>query len=481
MAFTYDDAAHLMRRMAFGGSQSDINALLERGREGAVDYLINYNQINDADFDKLIDESFDLSDPRDGEKFNLGEITRWWTTLMTLSRRQFEEKMTLFWHNHFATANSKVEDVLMYIQNRTLRKHALDRFDTLLLKVAKDPAMLVWLDGVTNVADAPNENFARELMELFTMGITDPVTGQRNYTERDVQEVARAFTGWSFSAPDEEESNPFNYQFEFNEDQHDFRPKTVFGRTANYEGEDIIEIIAARRETARFLVKKFFEFFVYPLTDSAADRATIDKFADVYVRRDHSIKELARAIFSSDEFFSQRARFALVKQPLELVIGAARLLEARFTPGTYDNHEPAHILWYAAAELGQNIFNPPDVSGWNLNLGWLNTAVMLNRFNYAAFFAASRPENDGEEPGLYLTLSRLKKLTKKDAKKTVRKFLSVMGPLNLDAATRDSLIAYLETDSDGSRVEFRRTDEVIDKKVRGLVHLIMCLAEFQVN
>ncbi len=479
MAFTYDDAAHLMRRMAFGGSQSDINNLIGRGRDGAVDYLINYNQIDDADFDNLMDESFDLSDPRDGDKFNRGEITRWWTTLMMLGPRQFEEKMTLFWHNHFATSNSKVEDALMYIQNRTLRKHALDRFDTLLSKIAKDPAMLVWLDGVTNVADAPNENFARELMELFTMGITDPVTSQRNYTERDVQEVARAFTGWNFSSPDEEESNPFNYQFEFNEDQHDFRPKTVFGQTANYDGEDIIQIIAARRETARFLVKKFFEFFVYPLTDSSADRATIDKFADVYMRRDHSIKELARAIFSSDEFFSQRARFALIKQPLELVIGAARMIEARFTPGTYDNHEPAHILWYAAAALGQDIFNPPDVSGWNLNLGWLNTALMLNRFNYAAFLAANRPEHD--EPGLHLTLSRLKKLTKKDAKKTVKKFLTLMGPLNVDSATNDSLIAYLETDSQGNPVEFRKTNEVIDKKVRGLVHLIMCLAEFQVN
>jgi uncharacterized protein (DUF1800 family) len=480
MAFVYEDAAHLMRRMAFGGNPNEINQLVARGREGAVDYLINYDQINDTDFENLLDESFDLSDPRDGDKFNRGELTRWWTTLMMLGPRQFEEKMTLFWHNHFATSNSKVDDVLIYIQNRMLRKHALDKFDTLLEKVAKDPAMLVWLDGVTNVADAPNENFARELMELFTMGITDSVTGQRNYTERDVQEIARAFTGWNFSSPDDEGSNPFDYRFEFNEDEHDFRLKTVFGQTANYDGEDIIQIIAARRETARFLVKKLFEFFVYPLTDSSADRATIDKFADVYMRRDHSIRDLVRAIFTSDEFFSTRARFALIKQPLELVIGAARLLEARFTPGTYDNHEPAHILWYAAADLGQDIFNPPDVSGWNLNLGWINTAVMLNRFNYAAFLASSRPEHD-DEPGLYLSLERLKKSVKKDAKKTVKKFLTLLGPLNIDSATRNSLIAYLETDSDGRRVGFDKSDEAIDRKVRGLVHLIMCLAEFQVN
>ncbi len=476
---TYDQAALLLRRVGFGGNAEEINDLVARGREGAVDFLINYNQIDNSKMEDLFDESFDLSDPRDGERFNRGEITRWWTSRMVLSRRQFEEKMVLFWHNHFATSNQKVEDVLMYKQNLTFRKHALDKFDNLLLKMAKDPAMLIWLDGVTNVKDAPNENFGRELLELFTMGIHDVVTGARNYSERDVQEIARTFTGWSFSAPQEDNPDAFDYSFFQENDQHDFGPKTIFGRTANFEGEDVIQLVAASRSTARFLVKKLFAFFVYPLTDSSTDKATIEKFADVYMNRNHSIKELVRAIFSSDEMFSDRAVNGLIKQPLDLVIAPLRMLGAEFRPGTFDNHEPAHILWYASTELGQEIFAPPDVFGWRLNAGWINTAAMLNRFTWANFVATARPNE--ENLGVILSNERLKKFTKKNVKKTVKKLLTALGPLKVEAATTNALMAYLETDDEGNRVEFKGNNEDIDKKVRGLVHLIMSLAEFQVN
>jgi len=184
----YDGAAHLIRRMGFGGSPDEIDDLASRGREGAVDYLIGYNQIDNSAMDSLLLQSFDfLTPPVDNNQLNNGEIRRWWFTRLVHSRRQFEEKMTLFWHNHFATSSSKVQDFLMYNQNLTLRQYALDRFDTLLLKVAQDPAMLVWLDGTTNVLGASNENFGRELQELFTMGINDVVTGQPNYTELDVR------------------------------------------------------------------------------------------------------------------------------------------------------------------------------------------------------------------------------------------------------------------------------------------------------
>ncbi|HWP43851.1 MAG TPA: DUF1800 family protein, partial [Blastocatellia bacterium] len=180
---TFDEAAHLLRRMGFGGPPEEINDLVSRGREGAVDYLIDYDQIDNSAMEGVLERSFDFSNPDDMRSFTPTEIRRWWFTRMVLSRRQFEEKMTLFWHNHFATALSKVQEFPMYLQNLTLRQHALDRFDTLLLKVAQDPAMLVWLDGITNVRGRPNENFARELQELFTMGPNDVVTGEPNYTE----------------------------------------------------------------------------------------------------------------------------------------------------------------------------------------------------------------------------------------------------------------------------------------------------------
>jgi hypothetical protein len=168
---SYDEAAHLLRRMGFGGSPAEIEELAGRGREGAVEYLLDYRQIENTELDGLLARSFDFSDPNNFERFNRAQLQRWWLTRMTHTRRQFEEKMTLFWHNFFATAASKVPDLFMYLQNRMLRDAALDRFDQILLRVAQDPAMLIWLDGVTNVRGNPNENFARELQELFSMGM----------------------------------------------------------------------------------------------------------------------------------------------------------------------------------------------------------------------------------------------------------------------------------------------------------------------
>src|SRR5262249_50744765 len=216
-------------------------------------------QVDNGSLESILSASFDFSDPFDFPRFNRWELQRWWFTRMVYTARPFEEKMTLFWHNHFATAASKVDDRLMYIQNLTLRAHCLDRFDDLLLKVAQDPAMLVWLDGITNVQTSPNENFARELQELFSMGIADVVTGAPNYTENDVKEIARAFTGWKFFHPDGN-PNPFPFVFVVVPDQHDNRTKTVYGLSNNYDGADIVQIISSRRSTARFLVKKLFEF-----------------------------------------------------------------------------------------------------------------------------------------------------------------------------------------------------------------------------
>jgi uncharacterized protein (DUF1800 family) len=474
-SLSYDEGAHLLRRMGFGGTPEEIEDLVSRGREGAVDYLIEYSRIDNRQLEDLLQRSFDFSDPNNNQRFNRAEIRRWWLTRMIYTRRQFEEKMTLFWHNHFATALSKVPEVLMYIQNLTLRQYALDRFDTIVLKVAQDPAMLVWLDGILNVRGNPNENFARELQELFTMGINDVVTGEQNYTEQDVKEIARAFTGWSFRRPDR--NQPYNYQFFINPNAHDNGPKTVYGQTANYNGDDIITIICARRATARFIVKKLFDFFVYPMTQSQEDKATIEKFADVYMRTDHSIKELVRAIFTSDEFFSERARFALVKNPVEFAVGAIRMLSGQYNPGTPAGRRDGSLVTKVAA-MGMDIFNPPDVAGWELNLGWINTATMLERFNFANQLATTR---NTENPGFWITGDQLARYSKKNAKKTVNKFLSVLGPLPVSAETRAALRDYLQTNDQGGTTQFAPDEGTIDKKVRGLVHLILSLPEFQMN
>ncbi len=484
-SITYDEGAHLLRRMSFGGSPTEIDETTSLGREGAVDFLINYEQIDNRAMDDLLRSSFDFSNPVDFPRFNRGELQRWWFTRMAYTRRPFEEKMTLFWHNHFATSSSKTGDLFIYNQNLTLRSHALGQFDNLLLRVAQDPAMLLWLDGVTNVRGKPNENFARELQELFTMGITDVVTGEPNYTEEDVKEIARAFTGWKFFHS-RLDPNPFSYQFIVNEPEHDNTIKTIFSekpwaRTGNLNGDDVILTVSARRATARYLVKKLFEFFVYPLDGSAADKATIEKFADVYVSRSHSIKELVRAIFTSDEFFGERARFALVKSPVEIIVGAIRMLGARYNPGT-SAREGASNNTLAAVSifLGQELFNPPDVSGWKLNLGWVNTSTLLNRFTYADLLVINRAR-DLNAPGLWLSHEQLRSFAKKNSKKTVKKLLSTLGPLEVGGEMIAALRTYLEIDDQGNPVGFALDDLTVDKKVRGLIHLIMCMSEFQLN
>ena len=481
---TYDEAAHLLRRMGFGGTPEEIEQLAARGREGAVDYLIAYGQVDNRTMEDQLARGFDFSDPFNFSKFNRYDLQRWWFTRMVYTSCPFEEKMTLFWHNHFATAVSKVPEIFMYTQNKLLRANALSRFDTLLLAVAQDPAMLIWLDGITNVAGKANENFGREVMELFTMGIRDVVTQEPNYSEADVKEVARAFTGWKFFHP-REATDPYEYRFFVNPPEHDNTAKTVFAGTpyqaaGNFDGRDIVDLLAARRATARFLVWKLFKFFVYPLADSQADRATVEKFADIYMTQNHSIKALVRAIFTSDEFFSERARFALVKSPVELIVGGIRMLGAQYAYGTSAFQDGANLPAILSVFLGQELFNPPDVAGWRLGLDWINTSTLLNRFTFASLLASNRPAF-ANQPGVYVTPYQAGVLTGKKSKKIVKHYLSRLGPLSVDGATTRTLIDYLDKDDAGNLVGFRRSDQSVDKKARGLMHLIMCLSEFQLN
>lgn len=469
-SLSYEEAAHLLRRAGFGGSPEDIDDLAARGREGAVDFLINFTQIDNSAMDSLLAASFNFS-TQDG--INLGEIRRWWYTRMVSTKRQFEEKMTLFWHNHFATSASKVQDFFMLNQNMLLRQLVLDRFDNLLLKVSQDAAMLIWLDNITNVLGKANENFGRELQELFTMGINDVVTGEPNYTEQDVKEVARAFTGWNYRR-----QAPFTFQL--NAPQHDNGSKSIYtgtpwAQTGNLSGEDVITIVSARPATARYLTWKLFNFFVYPVTNSSADKATIDKFAKVYLNNNHSIKELVRAIFTSDEFFSERAFFSLIKQPAELVVGAIRMLGGIYNQGT--NTRGSNALANLARNMGQDLFAPPDVAGWDPNLAWVNTASMLERFNFANTYLSNRNTTN---PGIFVTNDQLNSVTKSSSKKTVKRFLSRLGPLSVGEAL-GTLRSYLETGDNGQPAAYVKDDATVDKKIRGLVHQIMCLPEYQLN
>jgi uncharacterized protein (DUF1800 family) len=478
--FGYDDAAHLLRRMGFGGSPKQINALVARGMEGAVNHLMNYQKTDNSSLNTLLSASFDFSNPNIFNNFNIDEVRRWWFTRMVYTARPFEEKMTLFWHSHFATADSKVDNpILMYLQNQTLRANALGRFDDLLLAVAQDPAMLVWLDGITNVAGDANENWARESQELFTMGIFDVVTGQPNYTQDDVHQIARTFTGWFFYWP-HYNRKPYRIVFGIDPDSHDPGPETIYGQTANYEGQDILQIIAARQATARFLVSKFFNYFVYPLDmTTSADQQTVDTYANIYMTSNHSISAVLNAIFTSDEFFSERARFSLVKSPAEFVVGSVLMSGAKYNPGTNVYQDDAGMLQFNCTLMGQELLNPPNVAGWTQGIGWINTATALARFSYTNDLLSNRPQHN--EAGASISPHTLTALTQQTAADTVNSFVNVLGPLVLDSVALTNLANYLTTADDGSTVPFVKNAGTIDEKVRGLVHQIMCLPEYQLN
>jgi uncharacterized protein (DUF1800 family) len=484
MPISEQDARHIYARMGFGGTPAEIDNLTNlESREAAVDYMIEYSQIDNQLLDDVLRQSFDFSVPLNNQSFNANQIRRWWVTRMVYSKRQFEEKMTLFWHNHFATAIFKVNSpTQMFIQNELLRKSGLGRFDDLVLGIAKDPAMMVWLDTNQNTRTAPNENFGRELQELFTMGIFDVVSGETNYTEDDVKQVARTFTGWQFFLPDR--NNPFNYQFRINQNLHDAGQKTIFQgtdsqTTGNLGGEDVITVICNRVATPRFLAKKFLDFFVFPVDlTSKADRKLIKRLAKAYLKNDHSIKALARAVFTSDEFFSERARHALVKQPIEFVVGPVRALGATYNPGGPIDRFDA-TLYQRSAALLQDLFNPPDVSGWDGFLAWINTAVILSRYNVANAFATSRPAA-ANTPGAFITLDQLKAYVRTTPEQTAKAFLSTLY-VDWDEATLDTLVQYLTTDDNGNQAAWTTTDATVDRKCRGLLHLIMSLPEFQLN
>src|SRR5262249_13373125 len=259
--------------------------------------------------------------------------------------------------------------------------------------------------------------------------------------------------------------------------QHDNATKTTYGQQANFSGQDVITLVSGRQSTARFLTSKLFEFFVYPMTSSSDDKSTIDRFAKVYLNNNHSIKELVRAIFASDEFYSDRAFFSLVKQPVEFIVGAIRMLGGTYNPGTLASRGDSLRLANSSRNMGQDIFAPPDVSGWHLNLGWVDTASMLERFNFANSFATNR---NATNPGAFITNDQLKSLTKGNGKKTARKFLTRVGPLDVGDAFA-TLRTYLEAGDNGQPAGFTNDDATVNKKVRGLVHLIMCLPEFQLN
>lgn len=364
-----DDAAHLLRRAGFGGTPTQVDAIHSLGKAAAVNYLLTgaLPQGATLPFPAVELNSFKVDLPakdadrkvqQQNERQQMQELRAWWVDRMVRTDRPLEEKMSLFWHGLFTSGMREVKSArLMADQNALFHRDALGSYRKLTHDIVHDGAMLRYLDAAQNVKGSPNENLARELMELFTMGEGN------GYTEKDIAEVARALTGMAIAGRDGD--------VVFRKRQQDDGAKTILGKRGDFGPDDVVEIIFSRPEPAKYLARRLWEYFVYP-NPTDADLAPIVR---VIRESKYELKPVLRAIFTSDAFYGDKARFALIKSPVELVVGTARLLE---------DEPPARGLVVAIDRMGQQLLQPPNVRGWPGGEHWITTATLYTRYNAAS-------------------------------------------------------------------------------------------------
>jgi len=341
-------AAHLFRRAGFGATQSELSSAVSKSPSAVVDELLA-----GPEPDAFLAEMQSLSNAAIATG-NVQQLSAWWAYRMLSTPMQLLEKTTLFWHGHFATSAEKVTDGhLMLTQNELLRSFAFGDFSKLLLEISRDPAMLVYLDSATNRKSHPNENYAREIMELFCLG-------EGNYTETDIRELARCFTGWEIRRD----------EFRFNRYQHDGGKKTIFNKTGDFGGEEGVQIVLEQKSAPEFIASKLVRFFVMDEPHPAAE--LIAPLAKELRESGMMIQPVLRRILTSNIFYSPYAIGRKVRSPVELAIGLLRCLEG--TTNTFDLAE-------AMLTLGQGLLYPPSVKGWDGGRTWINSSTLLGRSN----------------------------------------------------------------------------------------------------
>ena len=346
--------AHLYRRGAFGPTPADTERALTDGFPKTLDRLLTGDPVAAERLELLTETGQFYSNPV--------QLRVWWLYAMLEGGHPLREKITLFWHNHFATSYSKVRSTkLMFQQNAVLRKHSLGKFRPFLLDMSKDVAMLVWLDSNQNVVGRANENYAREVMELFSLGVG-------NYTEKDIQEAARAFTGWHVDTL----PNRDDLTFQYNAVLHDEGPKTVFGKTGNLNGDDVVKLCCDKPACAKFLVGKLYAFLV---SETAPPAALLAPLEERFRKSDYDIADLVKAMLGSNLFFSDHAYRKRLKWPVEYALGAVRAV--------VPDRVPLGDLLDPLSKMGQALFEPPNVKGWRTGTDWLNSATLLARNNFA--------------------------------------------------------------------------------------------------
>lgn len=434
-------AAHLLRRAAWGGTAAQIAEFAALNRAEAANRLLDFESVDNSALNaRVTAAAFNLTTPGrglDGKRPPLiRDMQRWWLTRMSYTARPLEERMTYFWHGLLTSQTSQIgpqRAKWMVTQNEFFRANALGKYDVLLQAVSKDPAMLVYLNTVESTKDHPNENYPRELMELFSMG-------EGNYTETDVRESARAFTGWRLTPPKREQPPAglseaerdeylnqmwatYEPQFVVDQRQHDNGTKTFLGRTGNFDGTNIISIILEQPATARFIVKRLFSNLAY----REPDDKTVDRLVSVWDSSGHDTKEVVRAILTSDEFYSMRAYRSLVRSPIELIVGAVRGLELEWDFLQIEQ---------SAQAMDQRLFEPPNVAGWPGGEVWLSSGTFFGRVNFLDTLFFRRAGGPMPIPAFANAVT---------AEATVDEALRRLVDDDVSSQARESLYAYART------------------------------------
>ena len=454
--------AHLMRRGGFGATRGELERYASQGYEATVEWLLNPGDPGDfaEDVAKRRASGFDEG----GGAFDL------WATRMVHSNNPLEEKMTLFLHGLFPVQYMSQGRALLN-QVDSFRRHAFGSFRDLIAALSRDPAMLLFLNNNDNHRDAMNENYGRELIELFSMGVG-------NYNETDVKQCARAFTGWTLGNADymavragKNSFDPYgsiSWHFEYKPEQHDDGVKTFLGETGRFNGQDICDIIVKQPSTARFVCTQLFRFFVADTIDDGG-RDTIDEMVETYYKSGYEVRSILRTLFNSAYFKSDRTRFARVKGPVELVIGAVRMTAASRTPAS----GPAGANG-AAGTMGQGLFRPPSVEGWHEGKEWIESGALVQRVNYV-----SNLFRDPGKPGVKDIIDRVASSNGRvhSPETIVDLCIDYIGPITVSEESRAQLVEYAATGGDFDLRD--REDGAADARVGEVLGLIAATPEYQ--
>ena len=456
--------AHLMRRAGFGASRDGLEARVAKGYEATVEELLHPETQEPVDAYSLL--RYQPAALLPGGQPPMGNVN--WMYYLVNTKRPLEEKIALFWHHVFATGNSKVDNYDQMLEQINLfRERGMGNYRDLLVELAKNPTMIFWLDNNENHGTAVNENWGRELLELFSMGVG-------NYAEKDVREASRAFTGWTFETKIPRlPYGRFPWKFEYRPEDHDDGEKEFLGHRGRFNGEDIINIIVQQPACHRFVARHLYNFFVADepqvpawSIEAPRDPKAIDTLATTFRDSKYDVRSTLRVLFNSD--FFKNARFAHMKSPAEVVVGTLRLV------GNYEIPRPGYgELAMQPAYMGQDLLNPPSVEGWHTGKEWINSGSLMARINFVAELVGNP-----SLPGVRAIINRLKAKAPLSPEQLVDGCLDLLGPYEVAAETRQELIDQAK-EWGQLRWDGEANAKTADQRVGEMLQLIVATREYQ--